>query len=217
MSEENNNENQELKTEDLNLEKKIELDKAKNPEIYKAEESSDADLDGLIRKKNELLNEKKREQMRNRELQEELDRIKGMLRKQEDEKLEEKQEYKTLWENTQREKERIEQELYTERAKTVKEKKVKAFNKVLGNSLSKDRYYDFVDLDNILVEDDGTINNDSVKYAVNLFRENYPELVAAKEFPKVGSQAPSNQRLNTKADISSREARSNLKAQLLRK
>jgi len=216
MSEENE---KELKTETLNLEKKIELDKGANPEKYKAaapEDDSD-DFDGLIKKKNELLNEKKREQLRNRQLEEELTNLKSMLRKQEDEKLEEKQEYKTLWENTQREKEETEQRFFKLQDSLVKEKKIKEFNKVLGTQLNKDRYYDFVNFEDIIINEDGSVNKDSVKYAVNLLRENYPEIASRSEFPRVGSQAASNTGINMQTDLSSKDARRNLKAKMLRK
>ena len=216
MSEENQELNQETVSEELNLEKKIELDKASKPEAYKEEEPQ-ADVDGLIKKKNQLLNETKQERLKRQKLEEELNSLKAMLRKQEDEKLEEKQEYKTLWENTQREKEEIKEQYYSLQNSLVKEKKIKEFNKVLGNSLSKERYYDFVNFNDIIVDEDGTINKDSVKYAVNLFRENYPELVSRNDFPKVGSQAPSNNRLQTGLDMSSKDARRNAKAKLLRK
>lgn len=209
--------NEELKSEALDLEKKIELDKGANPEKYKTQEEDHDDFDGLIKKKNELLNEKKREQLRNKQLEEELASLKAMLRKQEDEKLEEKQEYKTLWENTQREKEETEQKFFQLQNSLVKEKKIKEFNKVLGTQLAKDRYYDFVNFEDIIINEDGTVNKDSVKYAVNLLRENYPEIASRSEFPRVGSQAASNTGINTQADLSNKDARRNLKAKMLRK
>jgi chromosome segregation ATPase len=215
MSDELNQENV-IVEQELSIEDKIKVEKGKNPEAFK-EESGDH-MDALVKKKNELLNEKKKEQARNRQLEEELNSLKNMLRKQEEEKLEQNQEYKTLWENTQKEKEEIQNKYFGLQENLVKEKKIKEFNKVLGKSLSKDRYYDFVDVNSIIIEEDGSVNKDSVKYVVNVFRENYPELTPKQEMPKIGTQSPSNEGIIGKQqDINSADARRSLRSQLLRK
>jgi hypothetical protein len=201
--------------QELSVEEKIKLEKGKNPESFKDE--SPEEMNALVNKKNELLNEKKKEQAKNRELQQELESMKAMLRRQEEEKLEQNQEYKTLWENTQKEKEEIQNKYFGLQENLVKEKKIKQFNKVLGKALSKDRYYDFVDLNSIIIESDGSINQDSVKYTVNLFRENYPELTPKQDFPKVGSQSASNEGIIPKQqNIDSANDRKTLRNRLLR-
>lgn len=207
---------QELEVAEQDLTKKIISDKGKNPEAYKASDDEN-DTESLIKKKNELLNEKKREQQKNRELQEELAAMKAMFQAQENEKLEEKQEYKTLWENTQREKEEMENKYFSLQNNLVKEKKIKQFDKVIGAPLTKERYYDFVDLNSIIVEDDGSIHKDSVKYVANLFRENYPELMPKQSFPKVGSQSASNSGIPAqKPSLDNPMDRKNARAMLLR-
>lgn len=200
---------------ELTAEQKVVIDRNERPDKYQADE--DTDTNALIKKKNELLNEKKKEQMKNKQLMDELNSLKAMLKAQEDEKLEEKQEYKTLWENTQREKEEIENKYFGLQNNLVKEKKIKQFDKVIGAPLSKDRYYDFVDLNSIIVEADGSVNNDSVKYVVNLFRENYPELTPKQNFPKVGSQSASNMGIPApQIKMDTANDRKNLRARLLR-
>lgn len=215
MSNEEINELDKSAEHELTAEQKVVIDRNEKPEAYKADENTDSDA--LIKKKNELLNEKKKEQQKNRQLQEELNAMKQMLQAQENEKLEEKQEYKTLWENTQKEKEEIENKYFGLQDNLVKEKKIKQFDKVIGASLSKDRYYDFVDLSSIIVESDGSVNKDSVKYVVNLFRENYPELTPKQNFPKVGAQSASNSGIPApQAKMDTANDRKNLRARLLR-
>ena len=201
---------------DLSLEQKIRNDIGAEPDEYKAGPEAE-DMDAIIKKKNELLNEKKKEQQKARHLQEELDNFKLMFKQQEQEKLEEKQEYKTLWENTQKEKEDLKAQLTSVQHNLVKKEKIKQFNKLLGTSLNKDRYYDFVDLDSIIVEEEGSVNKDSVKYVVNMFRENYPELVPRQNFPSVGAQSPSTQGIPAqRASTDTASDRKNLRSQLLR-
>lgn len=217
MSEEAVKEINETAEQKVDLKEKINLDKGKNPEVYKAEEQSGEDLDALVKKKNELLNEKKREQQKNRQLVEELESLRSMFKRQEEEKLEEKQEYKTLWENTQKEKDQIKNDYLSLKNNLVREKKIKQFDKIIGLPLNKERYYDFVDLDSIIVEADGNINKDSVRYVANLFRENYPELTPRQNFPKVGSQSASNEGITgPRAKVDTKNDRKNLRSQMLR-
>lgn len=217
MSEENkdlekNSEN------DLDLETKIKHDKVINADNYDNNDPADnQDMLALEKKKNQLLDEKKKEQARNRELEQELSDLRTMFKQQETEKLEKNQEYKTLYENTLQEKTQVEQELYNMQNSLVSEKKKKAFNKELGCSLNKDRYYDFVDLNSILIDGDGMVNKDSVKYSVNLFRTNYPELVPKQNFPKVGSQSASNQGISNRVKTETMADRSNAKRAFLLK
>jgi hypothetical protein len=215
MSNEEKNQELESAEQPLTTEQKVVIDRNENPEAYKADDA--VDTEALVKKKNDLLNEKKKEQQKNRQLQDELNALKAALQSQENEKLEEKQEYKTLWENTQKEKEEMENKYFNLQDNLVKEKKIKQFDKTVGASLSKDRYYDFVDLGSIIVNDDGSINKDSVKYVVNLFRENYPELTPKQNFPKVGAQSASNGGIPAqRASTETSNDRKNARARLLR-
>ena len=202
---------------DLTLEQKVENFAIEN----KADDSaSEAELDKVLKKKNELLNEKKKAQLQNKQLQDELANLRTAMARQEQEKLEQNQEYKTLWERTSDELKREREDRLNLEKNIVKSQKRKAFDRELGKSLSKDRYYDFVNFDDIIVEADGTVNSDSVRYAVNLFRENYRELVPQVNVPRVGSEAPSNAGVvKTRRNVNelTKEDRSNLKRRLLTK
>lgn len=173
---------------ELELEKKVELHKMES----KSDQDEALELEKIRRNKDEILNEKKRIQQEKRQLQDELNAMKAALEQQQREKLEEKQEYKQLWERTQEELKAEREKLFNVQNSIVRAEKRKAFDRELGKPLSKDRYYDFVNFDDIIIEEDGTVNSDSVRYAVNLFRESYRELVPQQSTPRVGSEAPSN-------------------------
>lgn len=205
----NENEQPVVEKQELNLEKKVELHslETKNDE-------SDEDLEKVLRKKNKLLNEAKRAKQEKRELEERLKKMEAQFKLQEQEKLEKNQEYKTLWERTQEELRAAREDKLQLEHNIVKGTKRKAFDRELGKSLSKERYYDFVTFDDIIVDADGTVNQESVRYAVNMFRENYRELVPTQNIPRVGSEAPSNDGVirpkKTLNDMTSAD-RSNLK------
>ncbi len=221
MSENANNEtlNESVTNEkkDLTLEQKVENFKLET----KGEDSaSEAELEKVLKKKNELLNEKKKAQMQNKQLMDELTNLRTAMARQEQEKLEQNQEYKTLWERTADELKKEKEDRLSLERNIVKNQKRKSFDRELGKSLSKERYYDFVNFDDIIVEADGTVNSDSVRYAVNLFRENYRELVPQTNAPRVGSEAPSNTGvIKTTRGVNelNRADRSNLKRRLLTK
>ena len=204
---------------DMDLETKIKHDKGNNPDDYQDNDQPvNAEMLALEKKKNELLNEKKKVQQQNREMQEELDRMKNALKVQETEKLEEKQEYKLLYEQTLQAKTDVEDRLFSVQNNLVKDKKIKAFDKELGSSLNNDKYYNFVDLDSIIVEADGSLNPDSVRYATNMFRSSHKELVPKAKFPTVGSQSASNQGIApTSTRTTTSTDRSNAKRALLTK
>ena len=221
MSENANNEtlNETVSDEkrDLTLEQKVENFTLENKEEAK---QTDAELEKVLRKKNELLNEKKKAQMQNKQLVDELNSLRAAMARQEQEKLEQNQEYKTLWERTADELKKEREDRLSLEKNIVRNQKRKAFDRELGKSLSKERYYDFVNFDDIIVEADGTVNSDSVRYAVNLFRENYRELVPQTNVPRVGSEAPSNTgviKANRGIKELNRADRSNLKRRLLNK
>lgn len=187
MSEQTENQS-EIEKKELELEKKVELHAMENQNNSDDSE----DLEKVLRKKNELLNEAKKAKQEKRELEERLKKMEAQFQQQEQEKLEKNQEYKTLWERTQEELKAAREEKIRLETNIVKGTKRKAFDRELGKSLSKERYYDFVMFDDIIVEADGTVNQESVRYAVNMFRENYRELVPVQQVPRVGSEAPSN-------------------------
>lgn len=200
---------------ELPLEKKVELH---SMEHSKDEQPEDEEIQKILKNKNEILNEKKRAQMELKKYKEELEAMKSALARQEQEKLEEKQEYKALWERTQQELQNEREARSKMQQDLVNAQKRKAFDKEIGKSLSKDQYYKFINFDDIIIEEDGSINSESVRYAVSVFRENYRELVPQQSTPRVGSEAPSNDGVirprKTLNDMSARE-RSALKKRAL--
>lgn len=201
------------------IEPDLELEQTAEPQTLEPRSGDDAgELERVLRNKDKLLDETKRVKLEKRELEDQLKKMQAQFKLQEQEKLEKNQEYKTLWERTQEELKIAREDKLQLESNIVKGTKRKAFDRELGKSLNKERYYDFVMFEDIIVDQDGTVNQESVRYSVNMFRENYRELVPTQQMPRVGSEAPSNDGVirpkKTLNDMSSAD-RSNLKRQRL--
>lgn len=210
------NENPENKAELQNQELATEKDQIQ--QIEQPVVNLDEDFEKVLRKKDQLLDEKKKVQSENAKLSQELNELKKALKRQEEEKLEEKQEYKKLWESTQEELKLERERRLEQEQKIVKSQKRKAVDRELGKPLAKERYYDFVPFDDIIIDADGSVNPDSVRYAVDNLRKNYPEVMPVTKVVKTGAEAPSNDGIiKTQKNLSEMKAseRSNLKRKLL--
>ena len=106
-------------------------------------------------------------------------------------KLEEKQEYKKLYDNALGKIRSMETEAKEKESALVSEHKRRALEKELGG-LRKSEYFKFADLSNIVIGDDGLVDENSVKFEANRYRQEFPELLQATKKVQVNNQAPSN-------------------------
>ena len=136
-----------------------------------------------------LLSQRKADQKKARQLEQEARELREQLKSIQNAKLEEKQEYKKLYEASRAELESIKREQEEKERIMVNKEKQAALIKELGG-LRKNDYLKFADLENIVIDDSGQIDSNSVRLEANRFREAYPELIASKNPVRVNSQAP---------------------------
>jgi len=165
-----------------------------------------------------LLNQRKADQRRAKELEKQYRELQQQLKEQEHRKLEEKQEYKKLYEASQSELDRLRAEQQEKQRIMVNKEKQAALVKELGG-LHREEYIRFADLDAIVIEDSGEIDRNSVRLEANRFRESYPQLIKSETPVRINSQAPSgpSQTLNNQksAGQMSTSEREHVKRQML--
>jgi hypothetical protein len=134
-------------------------------------------------------------------------------------KLEQKEEYKQLYENATNKLKQMEVESLEKEKALVDEHKRRALEKELGG-LRKAEYFKFADLSNIVIGDDGLVDDNSVKFEANRYRQEFPELLTATKKLSINNQAPSNDgiiRPNKSAKEMNRDDRSASKRNLISK
>lgn len=137
-----------------------------------------------------LLNQRKADQKKAKELEAQLRAMQDQVKQAENAKLEEKQEYKKLYEATKAELETKKREQEEKERIIVNKEKQAALSRELGG-LRNDAYFRFAELDNIVIDDSGLVDQNSVRLEANRFRQAFPELIAASQPVRVNSQAPS--------------------------
>lgn len=137
-----------------------------------------------------LLNQRKADQRKARELEDKVRQLTESIKSAENAKLEEKQEYKKLYEATKVELEAKKREQEERDRIIVNKEKQAALNKELGG-LKNDAYFRFAELDNIVIDDSGQVDLTSVRLEANRFRQNFPELITPSNPVRVNNQAPS--------------------------
>ncbi len=135
----------------------------------------------------QLLDQRKADQARATAIQAELDRLKSDAESAEAVRLTEQNRFKELYESEKAKREASEGQVKETNAKIAAQRKRDALKAELGG-VRKDEYLSFADLASIQLQDDGSVDSDSVKQAANKFREAHPELIT----PKPGSKLPND-------------------------
>lgn len=148
-----------------------------------------------------VLDQRKADQAKARELQAELDRIKAEREEAEAAKLAEQKRFEELYASEKKKAEELASKIKHVETQTALEKKRSALKTALGG-VRKDEYLSFADLDSIVILESGVPDPETVKAAANKFREAHPELVASKETARLpnesatGFQAPKGKPLH---------------------
>lgn len=119
------------------------------------------------------LNEKKSVQAKFNSANAELAKLRAEQEAAQNKTLEEQNQYKELWEQEKKAKEDALNNHSELRKNLDNATKLNAFEKELGTGLKKDEYYNFVDTSKIIINESGEVELDSVKLAVDLFRESF--------------------------------------------
>jgi len=154
---------------------------------------SDPSEEDVVSYKNheKLLNQRKADQQKMRSMEAELEKMRNDIKAAETAKLEEKQEYKKLYEHTLGELESVRNEISEKEQALVNDHKMRAVEKELGG-LKNNAYLRFIDLSNVVInEENGMVDKNSVAFEANRIRSEFPEIIAAAPSARINSQAPS--------------------------
>ena len=136
-----------------------------------------------------LLAQRKADRAKARDLETQLAQVQAEREQAEADRLAEQNKYKELYEKSEKSKKELETRLSDMTQSQITKEKKAALDKALGG-IKKSEYLGFADLASIQMNDDGTVDMDSVATVANKFRESYPELVPTKTAGKLPYEAP---------------------------
>lgn len=125
------------------------------------------------------------------ELKAALNEVKTQLKLQEETKMQEQEQWKELYEKTKAETEEEKAKLMQEKQQYMKSVKKAALKSELGGKI-KDRYLDFADLDQIVVNEGGLIDADSLLAVANEYRKEHGQLIQSDENNDITGHASTN-------------------------
>lgn len=135
-----------------------------------------------------------------KELEMKLSEYEAQLKAQEEAKLHEQQQYKELFEKRDAELEQARQEAQKERSRFTRSVKMAALKQELGGKV-KDQYLSFANLDAITVNEDGSIDSESLRNVANDFRNQHAQLIPTDSSANVTGHAPGSVEPPQKVDI----------------
>lgn len=142
-----------------------------------------------------LLNQRKADQSKARELEDKLNEILAEKQADQQKNLEEQGKYRELWEESQKQIQKINEERKNEKKALLNHKKLSSFKEIVGD-LANPKYASLIDLDKITVDENGDIIKESLEIYGNWFKTNHPELLKNNTRLKIPtSEAPSDYKL----------------------
>jgi len=140
-----------------------------------------------------LLNQRKADQERMKAMEQQLNEYKLAQKSIEEQKMVEQGKYKELVQEREKELEAIRQENLSYKKSFDKAIKISAFREKLGGIIENSAYYDFVNVDAIIIEPEtGMVDMASVDAAVNQFKKEHPRLYTPKTSRTLPTDAPAN-------------------------
>lgn len=124
-----------------------------------------------------------------KELEMVVNELKSQLKANEEAKMHEQQQYKELFEKRDAEVEQMRAELKHERGKFTRSFKISALKQELGGKI-KDQYLNFANLDAIGVNEDGSIDAETLRNVANDFRNEHGQLIPSEASADVTGHAP---------------------------
>jgi hypothetical protein len=134
----------------------------------------------------------------------------------EDQKLKDQQQWEELYNREREKSEQAEQMREQDKQLYLRSVKLNALKSELGGKV-KDEYLSFANLDNIELNDDGSLSSDSVREVANGFRQSHPQLIPADGNPDITNNATSTQFSNQSQGPSIKELSFEERAKLLDK
>lgn len=130
----------------------------------------------------------------------------AQLKAQEEAKMHEKEQYKELFEKREAELEQIKKEANMERERYLNSVKRAALKQEIGAQV-KDEYLTFANLDSISINEDGSIDKESVREAANFFRKEHGQLIAPTENTNITGHAATSQPPAAEKNVSDMNSR----------
>lgn len=127
---------------------------------------------------------------KNKQLDLELSEYKAKVKSIEESKLKEQSQWQELYEREKTRSTELEGNLNKEKDLFMRSVKLSALKSELGDV--KDVYLRHANVDEIVVNDDGTLGSESVKSVANIFRQEYPEVLPNKSNLNITSNIPGN-------------------------
>lgn len=138
-----------------------------------------------------LLDQMKKTQATNAEIQEELERYRQAEREREQKQLEEQGKFQEALQLKSKELEAERQARLEMEADIMRAHKKNAFLSKLGANVKKDEYLNFVNFDEIPLDESGRVDEKAVEEKVNWFKQEHNSLLAekqAKDAPRDNAQ-----------------------------
>lgn len=126
-----------------------------------------------------------------KELEASVNEFQTQLKAQEEQKMQEQEQWKELYEKRQAELEQYRKQAEMERNKSVQTVRLSALRQEIGANV-RDEYLKFAPLDSIVVNDDGTIDKDSLREAANTFRKEHGQLIPSTDSTNITGHAASS-------------------------
>jgi hypothetical protein len=110
----------------------------------------------------------------------ELETLRSQLANEQEKKLKEQNEYKTLYETTKQTVEQLKKEKDMFVHQQLMAKRLNAFDNVVGK-LKHEDFYKLLPIDKIIIEDDGSINRDSIDLVAKEIKDRYGDDIFEKK------------------------------------
>jgi len=127
---------------------------------------------------------------KNKQLDMELSETKAKLKTIEENQLKEQAQWEELYKREKDKSGELEGKLHNEKNLFMRSVKLGALKSELGDV--KDVYLKHADVDEIIVNDDGTLGSESVKSVANSFRQSFPEVIPSQSNTNITSPIPGN-------------------------
>ncbi len=139
-----------------------------------------------------LLGQRKTDQAKMKDLEAKINSFVTEKTQNEENKLAEQGEYKKLVETRDAEIAKLNSENNEYKTSFDKAIKLSAFRDQLGGTVDNNQYYDFVNVDNIVIDpESGTVDDASVEMVVNEFKQSHSKLYTPKSAKVLPNNAPS--------------------------
>ncbi len=116
--------------------------------------------------------------------------LEAKIKTEEESRLKEQNDWKQLYEREKQEKDDLKSVGEQQREEYVRTVKLSALKSELGGNV-KDQYLQFAEVDGVQLNEDGTLNSDSVQLVANKFRQEHPTLVGKQGNLNITGPAPS--------------------------